>query len=349
MIRVLVVDDSPVARELISHILTSDPDIHLAGAVASGKEAIEEIKRGKPDIVTMDINMPGMNGFEATRIIMETDPLPIVIVTERPDMHELEMSFQAMEAGALAVLRKPHGIGHPGYAASVKELVTTVKLMSEIKVVKRWKASPDREASRSVPQSPLSWAAEVKVVAIGASTGGPPVIEQILAGLSRDFSIPVLIVQHMAPGFVHGLADWLRQKSFLSVQVAPGSGMIRPGNAYIAPDGVQMGVDANGRLLCTDDKPEHGLRPSVSYLFRSVSEAFGKSCAGVLLTGMGKDGAEELKVMKEKGALTIAQDRASSVVFGMPGEAMRIKAAVYSLPPEKIASMLNGLSVKGKQ
>jgi len=341
MIRVLVVDDSLVAREMISHVLSSDPEIQVVGAVGSGSEAIERIKHGKPDIITMDINMPKMNGFEATRIIMETDPLPIVIVTERPDMHEMEMSFRAMEAGALAVVRKPHGIGHPGYAVSAQELVTTVKLMSEVKVVKRWK--PRKEAPGKEGSGLIQYA-EVEVVAIGASTGGPPVIEQILSALSGDFAIPVLIVQHMAPGFIHGLADWLRQKCPLSVHVAPKSGVIRRGHAYIAPDGVQMKVDVNGRLVCTDDKPEHGLRPSVSYLFRSVAEVFGKRSVGILLTGMGKDGAQELKMMKERGALTIAQDKTSSVVFGMPGEAVRIKAASYTLPPERIASMLNSLT-----
>ena len=147
MIKVLVVDDSPVARELLSHVLSSDPDIRVIGAAGSGRDAIESIKHNRPDIVTMDINMSNMNGFEATRIIMETDALPIVIVTDRPDMDEMEMSFRAIEAGALAVLHKPHGIGHPAYATDAKELITTVKLMSEIKVVRRWKSIAERKGS----------------------------------------------------------------------------------------------------------------------------------------------------------------------------------------------------------
>ncbi len=347
MIKVLVVDDSPVARELLSHVLSSDPDIRVIGAAGSGRDAIESIKHNRPDIVTMDINMSNMNGFEATRIIMETDALPIVIVTDRPDMDEMEMSFRAIEAGALAVLHKPHGIGHPAYTTDAKELITTVKLMSEIKVVRRWKSIAERKGSllRNAVDGLLSQPAEAKVVAIGASTGGPPVIEKILSGLSKDFSLPVVIVQHMAPGFTQGLAEWLRHNSRLSVHVAAGSGMIRPGHVYLAPDGVQMKVDVDGRLLCTDDGPENGLRPSISYLFRSVSKVFGKASVGVLLTGMGKDGAEELKLMREKGALTIAQDEESSVVFGMPGEAVRIKAATYALPPDKIASVLNSVGI----
>jgi two-component system chemotaxis response regulator CheB len=223
--------------------------------------------------------------------------------------------------------------------------------MSEIKVVRRWKPIAERKGAprRDVVDSLLSQPAGVRVVAIGASTGGPPVIETILSGLSKDFALPVLIVQHMAPGFTPGLAEWLRQHCRLSVHVASEKEQIRPGHVYLAPDGVQMKVDVDGRLLCTDDGPENGLRPSISYLFRSVSEVFGKASVGVLLTGMGKDGAEELKVMKEKGALTIAQDEESSVVFGMPGEAVRIKAATYALPPDKIASVLNSVGISGRK
>ncbi len=347
MIKVLIVDDSPVARELISHILGSDPDIRVIGTAGSGAEAMESIKKEKPDIITMDINMPGLDGFETTRTIMETDPVPIVIVTGRPDTKEMEMSFRAIEAGALAVLKKPHGIGHPYYATEAADLITTVRLMSEIKVVKRWRR---RSANKNLPRGgapepgsldPI----EIKVVAVGASTGGPPVIERVLSQLPKDFPAPILIVQHMAEGFIHGLAEWLGKKSALPVHVASDRSLSHPGHVYLAPDWTQMKVDANGRLLCTDDGPENSLRPSASYLFRSVAEAFGRNAAGVLLTGMGGDGAAELKLMKEKGAVTIAQDKESCVVFGMPGEAVRIGAARYVLPPDGIAAVLTGLAM----
>lgn len=340
MIKVLIVDDSPVVRELISHILGSDPDIRVIGAAGSGAEAIESIKKNKPDVITMDINMPGLDGFETTRTIMETDPVPIVIVTGRPDTKEAEMSFRAIEAGALAVLKKPHGIGHPDYAIEAEDLITTVRLMSEIKVVRRWKRS---SVKKKAPESGSLDSIEIKVVAVGASTGGPPVIERILSQLPKDFPAAILIVQHMAEGFVHGLAEWLGKKSALPVHVASDRSPGYPGHVYIAPDRTQMRVDANGRLFCTDDDPENSLRPSVSYLFRSVAEAFGKNAAGVLLTGMGEDGAAELRLMKEKGAVTIAQDKESCVVFGMPGQAVKIKAARYVLPPDGIAALLTGL------
>lgn len=347
-INVLVVDDSPVARDLISHVLGSDPGIHVIGTAHNAREAIESIRTRKPDIVTMDIHMPDMDGFEATRIIMETNPLPIVMVTGIPNVHDLEVSFRAIEAGALAVLRKPRGIGNAGHSEDGRELITTVKLMSEIKVVRRWKRGlepgswgrSDAKASGS-PQLPE--AGEIRIVAIGASTGGPPVIEKILTLLPRDFPVPLLIVQHIAPGFIQGFAEWLDQKSPLPVRIASHNDLISAGHVYVAPDGVQIRVDRNLRLLCTNDGPENGLRPSVSYLFRSVAEVFGKGAAGVLLTGMGKDGAEELKLMRERGAVTIAQDEATSAVFGMPGEAVRIHAARYVLPPDGIAALLVSL------
>jgi len=187
--------------------------------------------------------------------------------------------------------------------------------------------------------------ATVNVVAIGASTGGPPVIEKILAELPKDFPQPILIVQHMAEGFIRGFAEWLSQTSSLPVHVPAHGSMTRPGHVYIAPDGAQMRMDATGRIFCTGDSPENGLRPSVSYLFRSIAKVFGKNSVGVLLTGMGKDGAVELKLMKEKGAVTIAQNEETSVVYGMPGEAVRLEAAKYVLPADKIAMVLTSIAM----
>ena len=347
MIRVLVVDDSPVARELLIHILDADAGIRVIGSAANGREAVEFVTHNKPDIITMDIHMPEMDGFEATRIIMETNPVPIIIVTGSADMRELQASFRAIEVGALTVRQKPQAIGHPDHAKNAGNLLQTVKLMSEIRVVRRWVRTAER-------RSPLQWEpadecaiqpAAVKVVAIGASTGGPPVIEKILAGLSHNFPAPVLIVQHMAEGFIQGFADWLGRRSALPVQVPSHGSMTQPGHVYVAPDGAQMKMDVSGRIFCTGDSPENGLRPSVSYLFRSIAKVFGKNAVGVLLTGMGKDGAVELKLMKEKGAVTIAQDEESSVVYGMPGEAVKLEAAGYILPADKIAMVLTRIAM----
>ncbi|MEK6691438.1 MAG: chemotaxis-specific protein-glutamate methyltransferase CheB [Nitrospirota bacterium] len=344
MIEVLVVEDSPVVRKFLVHLLSSDPGIKVTGIATNGEEAIEAVKKKRFDIITMDISMPKMGGFEATRKIMETKPTPIVIVSGTVDTGEVKTTFKAVEAGALAILPRPSGIGHPLHKEETDKLIQTVKLMSEIKVVRRFprhkeKASVVAGQKIKVHGSP----AEIKVIAIGASTGGPIVIQRILSDLPVDIAVPVLIVQHMTSGFIHGFAEWLTQSTGFPVIIPADSDEILPGHVYIAPDGFQMGIEHRNRISLRKDEPENGLRPSVSYLFRSVAEVYGRNALGVLLTGMGKDGAKELRLMKENGAITIAQDKNSSVVHGMPGEAIKLDAARYILPEERIASAIKKL------
>ena len=345
MIKVLIVDDSQVLREMLTFILSSDPAIQVIGTAGNGEEAVQAVRDKKPDVITMDIVMPKMDGFEATRIIMETTPTPIVIVSASWDPQEVEKTFRAMEAGALASMAKPVGVAHPDYKKHTKELIQIVKLMSEVKVIKRrpqerkrGMISGESTAGMITPVTP-----DLKVVAIGASTGGPLAIEAILSGLPKNFPVPLLIVQHIATGFVRGFTDWLANSSRLPVRLASHGEYLLPGHAYIAPDDLQMGVANGGRIILSSDEPENGLRPSVSWLFRSVGEVFGKKAIGVLLTGMGKDGAQELKRMKERGAVTIVQNRESSIIYGMPGEAVAIDAASYVLSPAGIAEFLSGL------
>lgn len=350
MIRVLVVEDSPTAREFLLQVLCSDPAIEVVATAETGEEALEAVERFRPDIVTMDIHMPRMNGFDATRRIMETHPTPIVIVSGAPDVTDTAKAFRAIESGALAVLSKPAAVGHPDHQQSVAELVRTVKLMSEVKVVRRW---PRYRPAEFVPETSLckeiqlqTTQSQPRIVAIGASTGGPPVLQTILASLPRNFPVPVLIVQHIAAGFTQGLVDWLAQSSSLSVHIPTHGQSVLPGHVYLAPDGLHMAVGADGCVQLSLDEAENGLRPSVACLFRSVAKAYGPSAVGVLLTGMGKDGAWELKLMKEQGAVTIAQDRETSVVHGMPGEAIRIGGATYVLTPDKIRLALASLATK---
>lgn len=345
MIKVLIVEDSPVVRELLIHILSYDPNLQVIGTAKDGEEAIKEVRDKKPDVVTMDIHMPKMDGFEATRVIMETCPAPIVIVSASWDPREVEKTFMAMEAGAVAAIRKPVGIVHPHYENQARELIQLIKLMSEVKLVRRRSRAKLPGDMPGIPLISESLPAikDIKAVTIGASTGGPPVIETILSGLPNDFPAPILIVQHIASGFVRGFADWLANSSRISVNIAVQGEFFLPGNAYIAPDDVHMGVEIDGKIILSKCEPENGLRPSVSYLFRSVAEVFGKSSVGILLSGMGKDGAYELKTMREKGAITIAQDKASCVVYGMPGEAVTLGAAMHVLAPEAIVFLLRRL------
>lgn len=336
-INVLVVEDSPVVRQLLVHILNQEPGLHVCGTAEDGEEALAFLTRQLPDVILTDIHMPKMDGFQTTRRIMETQPVPIVICSASTDTREVARTFQALDAGALALLEKPLGLGDSRFEEVARNLVETVKLMSEVKVVKRRPRAAAPQQAAPKPTQP-----GIKVVAIGASTGGPQVLETILAKLPNDFPVPILIVQHIAAGFLSGLAEWLTRTTQLPVHIASHGEPMRPANVYLAPDGTHMGMDANHRIVLNDGDPEGGLRPSVAYLFRSVAAACGSSAAAVLLTGMGRDGAEELKRLKDRGALTIAQDSESSVVYGMPAEAVRLGAAKHVLPPQAIAALLVG-------
>ena len=347
MIKVLIVDDSAAVRVFLAEVFGADPDIRVVGSATNGEEALAEVERLAPDVVTMDIQMPRMNGLDATRRIMETRPTPIIILSGNLDPEEIMTSFKAMEAGALAAVPKPRGIGHPDHERDVAELVRKVKLMSEVKVVKRWPRVRNALSSVRVPevtggQTPV----HLQAVAVGASTGGPVVIQKILSLLNENFPVPVLIVQHMAPGFIRGFVDWLALSCRLPVHVASHGEPVLPGHVYVAPDGFQMLLENGGRLILSEGPAENGLRPSVSSLFRSVTRSCGRNAVGVLLTGMGRDGADELLVMKEMGAVTIVQDEASSVIYGMPAEAVRIGAAMHVLPPDRIVAMLEELAKK---
>ncbi|HXG51269.1 MAG TPA: chemotaxis response regulator protein-glutamate methylesterase [candidate division Zixibacteria bacterium] len=346
MIKVLIVEDSPVVREFLTHILGSDSDIDVVGTACDGEEAVEAVERTRPDVVTMDIHMPRLNGFDATRRIMELSPRPIVIVSGSSAHDEIAMTFKALESGALAIVPRPRGLGDE---ESSRELVRTVKLMSEVRVVRRWPRSRTAPAPAPAPRPAVSAeerGGDVRVVAMGASTGGPIVLQTILSGLGESFPVPVLIVQHMTPGFAGGFAEWLARSTGFPVGIARDGETTLPGRAYVAPDGFHMGVRAGGRIALENAPPENGLRPSISYLFRSVVSAYGSQAVGVLLTGMGRDGAEELKLLRDKGCATIAQDRESCVVYGMPGEAVRIGAAARILSPDKIAAALREIVQK---
>jgi two-component system, chemotaxis family, protein-glutamate methylesterase/glutaminase len=342
-IKILVADDSPVMRTLLVELLNAAPGFQVIGAVDDGQAAIDFLERtgSRPDVLLVDIHMPNLDGFEVTRRIMETRPLPIIICTATADPRELAVTFRSIEAGAVACVSKPVALG-PDFEDRRRNLLQTVRLMAEVKVVRRWGRQRTPTMPAQLEDSTFRAAAGpgIRLIGIGASTGGPPVLQTILSSLPRDFPVPLLIVQHIAPGFLGGMVEWLSETTGLRVHIAAHGVTPLPGHAYVAPDDFHLGADAGGRLLLAREPPEAGLRPAVSYLFRSLAGSCGPSAIGVLLTGMGKDGAAELKEMRDRGACTIAQDRDTSVVHGMPGEAIEQGAAALILPADRIAGAL---------
>lgn len=339
MIKVLIVDDSQTVRFILSDILSSDPDIQLIGAAGNGAEALNILQRKKPDIITMDINMPGINGFDLTRKIMETSPVPVVIVSSYCSPEDAQMTFKALEAGAVGILEKP-SVELKNTEEMKKKFINTLKLMSEIKVIKRW-TTREKEIPvyRDEPSLKIK-SSQIKVIAIGSSIGGPFALRTLLAGLSTSVDVPIFIVQHITRGFIEGMIEWLKNDIKLPVHLA--SHDIKPegGHVYFAPDDFHMEVGTNGLIRLRKAVAGEHICPSVSSLFRSVAHVYGSSSTGILLTGMGTDGSAELKLMRDKGAITIAQDAQSSVVHGMPGEAIKLGGATYILPPGDMAPLI---------
>jgi two-component system chemotaxis response regulator CheB len=341
MIKTLIVDDSKIIREFMIHLLSSDPEIQIVGTACNGNEAIDFVREKRPDVITMDVHMPVMDGYEATRIIMETNPTPIVVVSGSLKVSDVANSFKLFEAGALAVVLRPPGIEDAGYYDASKALINTVKLMSEIKVVKRFpKPTIDHHKPIVLNQPINNEIRNIQLIAIGASTGGPVVLQKILSELPEKIPVPVLIVQHIAKGFIQGFRDWLSNTSMIPLTIAKDGEQLYPGIGYIAPDDFQMGI-ASGLKIFLSNPLDSGLFSSVDFLFHSVAEILGPNAIGILLSGMGKDGAKELKSMRDKGAITIVQDEASCVVYGMPAEAVKLGAVNHILSPEKITEYLN--------
>ena len=338
MVRVLVVDDSPTARGLLVEILRSDADLEVVAEAVNGREAIEMTKLHQPDVVTMDLQMPVMDGFEATRAIMAERPTPIVVVTASTSTRDVETSMRALRLGALNVLAKPVGLNAPDFDETCRHLVQTVKLMAAVKVVRRREQVVENGNVKPRPRL------RRRVVVIAASTGGPAALSRILGALRPDFPLPVLVAQHLSPGFVDGFASWLDSMSPLRVRVARDGDPIEPGTVLVAPDDGHMLVGERGLVTISRRAPVDGFRPSATLLFSSAAGAFGERTVAVILTGMGRDGVGGLNAVRAAGGLVAVQDEASSVVFGMPGAAVAAGLAHDVLTLNAIAPYLEEIA-----
>lgn len=362
MLRVLVVDDSPTARALIVEVLADDSELTVVGQAGDGDEAVRLTAQLRPDVVTMDIHMPGMSGFEATKQIMIDTPTPIVIVSASTTVDEVATGMRALRAGALTLLRKPPGPGAPNYEAACRELVETVKSMADVKVVRHFRAAPsepapsvggdagsqpgpaaDRgadDAGRSGTAPHVAETPRRGIVALAASTGGPPAIQLVLAQLPADFPLPILVVQHIAKGFSAGFAQWLNTTVALPVTTAQAGVPLTAGHVYVAPEDRHLGVSASRVVEVSDAPPIAGFRPSATYLFNSVAGVYRDAALAVIMTGMGSDGLDGLRAVRRCGGTVIAQDEATSVVFGMPGAALQANVVDDTVGLDRIAGRI---------
>lgn len=344
MIRVLIADDSAVLRQTTRFILESDPALQVIGEATNGADAVSLADRLRPDVITMDLRMPKMDGMQAIQQIMTESPVPIIVVTSTDLDRELGVSSQVAKLGAVSVLQRPAGVAAPEFKAFAAKLVEQVKLMSEVKVVRRTRSVASAAGEESSSHAPLHRPkAQAEIVAIGSSTGGPAALHKILTRLPAQFPLPILVVQHISFGFVQGLADWLNDASPLKVQVARAGEKVQPGVVYLAPDDHHMLVDRTSRIALSPTDPIGGHRPAVTALFQSVAQSFGPAALAVILTGMGADGASGMKALSDAGAVTLAQDESSCVVFGMPKEAIALGAVQHIVPLDQLAERIQAL------
>ena len=368
MIRVLVVDDSGISRDLLSSILASDEEIEVIGSAANGRDAVKLAIDLKPDVVTMDIHMPIMNGFEATKEIMIEAPTRIIIVSASTAVSELRWAMQALEVGALTLKMKPPGVNSPEFDKVAADLIDTVKALSDLHVVRhfrRGQAAAISTAESDAPQAdsggitaadlpPISPIApdpiridsetiqqgKFHAVAIATSTGGPPALHAFLGQLPKNFPVPVLLVQHIAKGFVNGFASWLDSVIPMRTKLAEEGEVLKPGVVYVGPHDKHLGVSRALRVTLKDGNPSDSFCPSGDQLFHSCAESLGDRAVGIILTGMGRDGAEGMKALHAKGGKTFAQDEGTCVVFGMPRCVIAADAADFVLPIDSIAPRL---------
>ena len=339
-VRVLIVEDSAVVREHLRRIISADPRLIVTGVAASGEDALAIVDQAAPDVISMDIQLPGIQGFETTRRIMSYRPTPIVVVSGI-GMEEVNLTMEALKAGALAVVQKPVSSSHENYEAMAERLCTQLVIMSEVKVIRRRDVSSKTFEPREAPPVrpvPL-WQPSgppFRILAVGTSTGGPNALLQLLTGLGPGFALPIAVVQHMTPGFMQGFAEWLASVTPFQACVVQGPTNLLARTVYLAPSSRHLAV--NGCLALPDDSAAVGShRPSADVLFSSLAKCCGPSSIGVLLTGMGEDGASGLSYLRNAGAYTIAEDESTAVVYGMPAAAVRLGAARESLPLPGIA------------
>lgn len=338
MIRCLIADDSPTFRWVLKELLERDPDIRVVGEAVDGRDALEKTLELKPDVLTLDVNMPRLDGLSVLRDLMTRAAIPILVLTAAADDETDQVSFRALSLGALEVLAKPRAEDPARFAAQSEEIRRAVRTIAGIKPITR-RSLPPVEAPSSTPFLEGPAPGPVSAIGIATSTGGPAALQRILSALPADFPVPILVVQHTADGFTPAMVKWLAGETKLRVAVAEHGEPLAPGTVRFAPDRRHLMVSL-GRVRLDDGPAVRGFRPSGSVLLASLAREFGAAAAGFVLTGMGEDGVSGLKLIRERGGPTFAQGRATSVVWGMPRAATEQGAAEWSLELEQVAPAL---------
>lgn len=346
-IRLLLVEDSPVASAILQRLLRDSDEIEVVGVARHGIEALDLIPQVEPHIICTDLHMPKMNGLELTREVMARFPRPILVISASVQEEDTQNVFRILEAGALDIFPKPRTGLAAEYEKTKKELITKIRVLSGVSVFTQHRRSepPRPQPAAPIASSPAAAQLDIRaprILAIGASTGGPQALQSIFAALPKKFPVPILCVQHISDGFLQGLIDWLNLKSALQIKIAIAGEIPQPGVVYFPPERHHMQLNRYGQFELTCSAPVAGHCPSVTVLFESVAAYYRRSAVGVLLTGMGRDGAEGLQAIALAGGTTIAQNETTCVVFGMPKEAIALGAAQHILPIQNIAPFLLG-------
>jgi two-component system chemotaxis response regulator CheB len=352
-IRVFLVDDSPLALVMLQRMLATSPDIEVVGTARNGRDALAAFERTKPQVICTDYHMPEMDGLALIQETMAVFPRPILVISSTIDPAERHKAFPLLAAGAVDVFAKPDAA--TPFEQGAAELVQKIKLLSGVVVITHRRSGVNAVASGTVvtrpsappvtpdhvpPVLPPSKAGLIRVVAVGASTGGPQVLQTIFGGLPANFPCPIICVQHISQGFLSGLVEWLDAQCRLHVKIASNGEVAMPGTIYFPQENTHLEIDSQGRLIYAYTPTVDGHKPSVTVTFDSVARHYGHSALGILLTGMGADGASGLESIMRAGGTTLAQDEASCVVFGMPRQAILRGAAHFVLPPDELTRSL---------
>ncbi len=339
-ISVLLVEDSPVALEILDRLLASSPDINVVGKARNGKEAIDLIPKLQPKVICTDLHMKEMDGLELTKQVMANHPRPILVVSTSVQKEDTNTIFELLQAGAVDVFPKPNTGLASDYEQVKRDLINKIKILSGVTVFTKrpTPATVVNPVNNFVFPSDSTRA--IRVIAIGASTGGPQALHKIIAQLPANLPVPVICTQHISQGFLQGLVDWLNSECQVKVKIATTGEIPTPGTVYFAPDKNHLELDSQGRFIYGSSLPIDGHCPSVTATFRSVAKYYGKAAMSILLTGMGRDGATGTQAIAQAGGVTIAQDEKTCIVFGMPSEAISLGVVQHVLPIQDIAPLL---------